>query len=61
MKDFIVSLFDRIRQKNPKELKALFLSVILSLIVTILFQIYMKKKSPPFLTREEQHVTPNRE
>ena len=49
-KIFLKTLFHRIRAKNPKELKALFVALILALFTTLLFQLYLKKYERQLLT-----------
>lgn len=49
-KIFLKTLFTRIRAKNPKELKALFIALILALLTTLLFQLYLKKYERHLLT-----------
>ncbi len=49
-KVFLKMLFSRIRAKNPKELKALFIALIFALLTTLLFQLYLKKQERHLLT-----------
>ena len=49
-KIFLRLLFARIRTKNPKELKVLFVSLIIALLTTLLFQLYLKKQERELLT-----------
>lgn len=49
-KIFLKTLLGRVRAKNPKELKALFGALILALLTTLLFQLYLKKCERQLLT-----------
>jgi len=57
MKDFLKKFFDRLRKQHPKELKAFFFSLILALLWTLLFQIYLNYQRRLFLTKTRNSVT----
>lgn len=59
MRLFFRPLFQRIRSKHPKELKAIFISLIFALAIMILFQFYLYSLEQSILTSCMNSVTEN--